>query len=380
MDKSTGVNPVNDVEIRGRSSCIEKNLSRDTSMSSTCSSVIYHKRVTMNNGMDIDSDMPVEAPALSYKTEQEKQSHLSKVTGTSNNTRPQGVNNGASSMQSDRVDHVSPNETCGEAPCDNNDNVINIQIAYDPNMPTEPKLWSGNFQSISLYGSIEHIASDTKSIKDSLNFMVKYISNKKVNPKTTNNLKDLDGIGNSVWNFISSVYQAGWDSLYMDNKSRTLREKISSKFTPRITPSSAQKSNKNIPKLTPVSIERVPPPPLLPAKTAKEVNVILKYFQNKKPSNDTNKVAPKNDKLYAQVSKAPANTSEVLKISKAFPALNAEKIDQINNIVKGVTKPKPKIQMTTKGLLRKQVIILMSKENIDFFMKNSSLHVANINR
>ena len=39
--------------------------------------------------------------------------------------------------------------------------------------------------------------------------MVKYISNKKVNPKTTNNLKDLDGISNSVWNFISSVYQAG---------------------------------------------------------------------------------------------------------------------------------------------------------------------------
>jgi len=36
--------------------------------------------------------------------------------------------------------------------------------------------------------------------------------------------------------------------------------------------------------------------------------------------------------------------------------------------------------MTTKGLLRKQVIIPMSKENIDFFMKNSSLHVANINR
>ena len=210
--------------------------------------------------------------------------------------------------------------------------------------------------------------------------MVKYISNKKVNPKTANDLKDLDGIGDSVWNFISSVYQAGWDSLYTDNKSQTLREKISSKFTPRITPSSAQKSNKNIPKLTPVSIERVPPSSPLLAKTAKEVNVILKYFQNKKPSNDTNKVAPKNDKLYAQVSKAPANTSEVLKISKAFSALNTEKIDQINNIVKGVAKLKPKIQMTTKGLSRKQVIILMSKENIDSFMKNSSLHVANINR
>ena len=36
--------------------------------------------------------------------------------------------------------------------------------------------------------------------------------------------------------------------------------------------------------------------------------------------------------------------------------------------------------MTTKGPSRKQVIIPMSKDNIDTFMKNSSLHVANINR
>jgi len=36
--------------------------------------------------------------------------------------------------------------------------------------------------------------------------------------------------------------------------------------------------------------------------------------------------------------------------------------------------------MTTKGLSRKHIIIPMSSENIMKFMKNSSLHVANINR
>jgi len=36
--------------------------------------------------------------------------------------------------------------------------------------------------------------------------------------------------------------------------------------------------------------------------------------------------------------------------------------------------------MTTKGPSRKQVIIPMSGENVSSFMKNSSLHVANINR
>ena len=36
--------------------------------------------------------------------------------------------------------------------------------------------------------------------------------------------------------------------------------------------------------------------------------------------------------------------------------------------------------MTTKGLSRKQVIISIGNDNIDKFMKNSSIHVANLNR
>ena len=56
MDHSTGTNPVNNVDARGRSPQGHKNLSRDSSMSSTVSSTIYHERMEMNNGMDIDSD------------------------------------------------------------------------------------------------------------------------------------------------------------------------------------------------------------------------------------------------------------------------------------------------------------------------------------
>jgi len=78
--------------------------------------------------------------------------------------------------------------------------------------------------------------------------------------------------------------------------------------------------------------------------------------------------------------KPSANTSEVLKIKETFPALNVKKINQINNIVKGNLKPKPRIQMTTKGPSRKQVIVLMSSNNNSNFMKNSAIHVANINR
>ena len=334
----------------------------------------------MNNGMDIDSDPPTDSLALSYEEEQEKELRLRKAAETTNNTRPQGGTNEASPIQVNHGGHVPNDRAQGQAPGDDDDNVINIHLPYDPNVPMEPDLWSGNFHPISLHGSIEQIASDTKNIKDSLNFMARYILNKKVNPKTANDFKELDGIGDAVWNFISSVYQSSWDSLYTDNKSKTLREKISAKFTPRIAPSPNTKSNKTAPKPVPASIVKFPPQPPLPAKTAKEVNIISKYFQNKNPSNDKSKDGPKLNKSYAQASKPAVSTAEVLKIKKTFPALSAEKIDQINNIVNGSSKPKPRIQTTTKGPSRKQVIIPMSKENINSFIKNSSLHITSMNR
>jgi len=77
------------------------------------------------------------------------------------------------------------------------ESVINIQLPYDPQALTEPDLWSGS-HPISLYGSIKHFASDSKNIKDSLNFMAKYISNKQVNSNKTNELNDFDGMGNAI--------------------------------------------------------------------------------------------------------------------------------------------------------------------------------------
>jgi len=133
-------------------------------------------------------------------------------------------------------------------------------------------------------------------------------------------------------------------------------------------------------KPVPASIDKVLPPPPLPAKMAKEVNTISKYFKNNKPSNDKSKDRSKPSKSYAQVSKSTVSTAKVLKIKKTFPVLSVEKINQVNNIVKGLSKPKLRIQTTTKGLSRKQVIIPMSKENVESFIKNSSFHVSSINK
>ena len=71
---------------------------------------------------------------------------------------------------------------------------------------------------------------------------------------------------------------------------------------------------------------------------------------------------------------------DVIKIKETFPSIGVKKIDQINDIVKDSSKPKPCIQMTMKSLSRKQVIILIGNDNNIKFIKNSLIYVTNINR
>ena len=145
------------------------------------------------------------------------------------------------------------------------------------------------------------------------------------------------------------------------------------KFTLKIQ-TTPWKNSKELNKPTLASIKRILL--LIPAKSQKEVNIISKFFKNIKSENMTSLKA----KFYAQVSKQNISISEVIKIKEIFPSISVKKIDQINNIVKGSFKLKPHIQMTTKGLSRKQVIISMGNENNVKFMKNFSIHVTNINR
>ena len=360
MDIPMGQVSNNESKVRGRNSFSPVNLSRESSMASSGRSTPYHER------MNIDMDLTNEElnPELSYGTEQEKAIWVSMVANQQETTRPSSVHNEAPPTHAQHEEEV-----------------INIQLPYDPHAPTEPELWSGSFHPISLHGSIEHFTSDSKNIKVSLNFLAKYIRNKQVNNSKANDLRDFDGMGDAIWNFISSIYEAKWDALYTDQKSNTLRAKISSKFTPRpIPPNNGNK--KEIAKPVPVTINKVPLPLPLLAKTKKEVNAISKYFHPKKSTvdNSTQGNNVNSGKSYAQASKTSVSTSAVLKIKETFPSLNTQKIDQVNNIINGSNNPKPHIRMTTKGLSRKQVIIPMSGKNVNSFMKNSSLHVANINR
>jgi len=136
--------------------------------------------------MDLD-DAPVagnmvnRSPELSDETEHEKTLRIGKAANILNNTRSPDVSNEA----------TPPNGL-------HEDNIINVQLPYNPQAPTEPELWSGSFHPVSLHGSIEHFTSDAKNIKVSLNFLAKYIQGKQVDGNKANDLGDLDGMGDAI--------------------------------------------------------------------------------------------------------------------------------------------------------------------------------------
>ena len=309
MDKSSEQVLVFDFEMRERIPTSAINLSRDSSMASSGHLTPYHER--MDNNMDCSSTMGELTPELFYKTKQEKVLRVSKVTDQQETTRPMGGYNKTP------LTHAS-----------NKESIINIQLLYDIQAPTKSELWSKSFHPISLHSLIEHFVSDAKNIKVTLNFLAKYIKNKQVNDNRANQLDDFDRMGDAIWHFISSVYEAKWDSLYTDKKTNTLRAKISSKFTLRTSPTN-NSNKKELAKPVLVTINKVPLPPPLLAKTKKEINIISKYFHSNKLTgeNKNHSSNSSSGKSYTQASKPSTNTSEVLKIKETFLSLNAKKIN-----------------------------------------------------
>jgi len=180
-------------------------------MFSTISVEPYHERMTQNNDMDVNNNGSKKdtSPELFYETPQEKVICLSTVAEKQADTLPlKGNLTNDSSSQYGLDKHPTSTPTQGSPMQNNESTFINILLPYDSNVPTDSEIWSGNFHHISLHSSIKHIGSDDKNIKESLKFMAKYITNKQINLSKPNKLNDFKGIGEVVWSFIFSVYDA----------------------------------------------------------------------------------------------------------------------------------------------------------------------------
>ena len=165
MDNQIEQVPITNPEIRGRNPVSSVNISRESSIASSGQSTSYHERMdTDMNCNPTSGESNTEHLELSYEAEQEKALRVGMAVNQQETSKPLNVNNKATPT------HASYK-----------DDVINIQLLYNLQAPTEPEIWSGSFHLISLHSSIEHFMSDFNNIKVTLNSLAKYIQNKQVN-------------------------------------------------------------------------------------------------------------------------------------------------------------------------------------------------------
>ena len=60
--------------------------------------------------------------------------------------------------------------------------------------------------------------------------MQKYILNKKIEGGKANDINNLKDIGKATWDFISSLYNSGWDEFIADNDNLSFRHKVKVQF------------------------------------------------------------------------------------------------------------------------------------------------------
>jgi len=165
--------------------------------------------------------------------------------------------------------------------------------------------------------------------------------------------------------------------LYTDNNNTILRKKVKSKFSSQAR--NIQTSlNKGKVIVKPIFVLAI----LLSilAKSLKEVKKISKFFKK------IEKPAINKSYTQASLSKPKSNTMlsniaiNTLKIKKMFLNLTNRKIDTIQKVINSSNdKSKPRLNMTIKGPLYKQVIVLMNNDLGKRFIKDLATHITNIN-
>ena len=146
-----------------------------------------------------------------------------------------------------------------------------------------------------------------------------------------------------------------------DNNSRTFQQCVTLQFS-RGNLTDLKTGNKP----HPANISKIPSP--IPSRPSAAILVKSKLAKSKLGI-----------KLFAQTTKDKAE--DILKVKEAFPKLLPKKIIEIHNITQGIShKSCPKLNMTTKGPSRKQVIIPMSQDNSNIVISCADEHIFNINR
>ena len=111
---------------------------------------------------DIEIWESIDSSQLSYKEETKVGELARKAIDKDFTSRKQYVCNEISALKKTPKPHgKGKGRTIDKSTSSSSESIINIQLIYNLDQSTEPNIWNGNFHSVSLHKSMEHIASDT---------------------------------------------------------------------------------------------------------------------------------------------------------------------------------------------------------------------------
>ena len=185
-------------------------------------------------------------------------------------------------------------------------------------------------------------------------------------------VKDFEQVTKSFWSLITAIYSSRWDLLPVeDGKTfcNLVGERILNIYVKRelLNQPKAKKPSSFMPTTAMNSNIPIAPPPS--KTTGPNEKKALKPTIMKKS--------------YVQASKANISSSieDVIQVKEAFHTLSADEVGKMlkaKNSGRGMKKPK--INMTTRGQSRREVIIPMTKANAKLIVNSAHIHVSNVNK
>jgi len=109
---------------------------------------------------------------------------------------------------------------------------------------------------------------------------------KKFEQGKANSIANLKSIDEAAWNFISSIYEVGWNELIADNENFSFRHKMKMQFNLSSNSINISKKDKDVAKVASISNLS----PLILAKSPKEINIISKYFKKLRKNKENEKI------------------------------------------------------------------------------------------
>ena len=245
-------------------------------------------------------------------------------------------------------------------------------LNYGGNQPAILSSWDGAHHALSIFGTDQTAEIDAINMAQSTTRIIKFIKNNPADKKAL--AREFVNVTKGFWNLISAIYSSKWDLLPVEN-GKTFHTLVGRNILSNYVKLSLVKQP-----------EATKTQPSMPSNTTNPKIPTAPPPNKTMGSNEKKAPAPKpmnKKKSYVEASKTNqlSNIDDVIRVKEVFSELSANEVGKMLKAKNsnGEMK-KPKINMTTRGQSRREVIIPMAKTNTELIVNSVHIHISNVNK